>query len=258
MSEGYLLDKIARFGDEYRRVFLTEKSRRENLSSVWWEALLFFFARAYYQGRRDTVSKKVHEAAVGVLNELFADSDKDKAYGRMKLDNWQKLSDELKVVIGKGKVGKSADIKLTIDTFKFIGSLPSKNIVSFSVEQIKTGKLREHYNQLQRSKSSSGIHSVGPKVASFYLRDLVSLYELDRYVLGDDLVLLQPIDAWVRKIALKIGLIGDPEEKDKVIRQRIVEACDRAGLSSVKFNQGAWFLGYHSFEIVLRNLDVIS
>ncbi len=257
MNEEYL-KKIARFGDEYRQKFLPEAQSRDTLSSIWWQALLFFFGRAYYQGRRDTVSKKVHDASVGVLNQLFADSDKDSTYNRMKSDNWQKLSSQLKVVIGKGKVGKPADIELTIDTFRYIGSIPSKNIVAFSVDQIREGKLKRHYNQLQRSKSSDGIRSVGPKIASFYLRDIVSLFGLEDTILPDDLVLLQPIDTWVRKIAFQVGLIDNLNERDDAVRQKIVEACNRLQLSSLKFNQGAWFMGYHSFEIVLRNLNVIN
>lgn len=252
------LKKIARFGDEYCRVFLTERSHLHTLSSDWWKALLFFFARAYYQGCRDIVSMKVHKTAVDVLNHLFAEADKEAAYSRLKSSDWQTLFNDLTLVIGKGRVGKPADIKLTVDTFKYIGSLSSKNIVSFSVEQIKQGKLRQHYNELQRSKSTKGIHSIGPKVASFYLRDIVSLYELDAYVSPADLVLLQPIDTWVRKLAFNIGVTSDLDERDTVIRQKIVETCNRLGISSLKFNQGAWFLGYHSFDILLRNLEVIN
>jgi hypothetical protein len=257
MNQEYL-KKIARFGDEYRQLFLFSKYQADAVATDWWQAILFFFGRAYYQGRKEIVSMKVHEAAVGVLNRTFANGNRDAVYEEMKSDNWRKLTNELELVIGKGKVGKPDDIKMTTETLRYVGSLPSKNIVAFSVAEIRAGRLREHYNNLQASKSDNGIHSVGSKIASFYLRDVVSLFALESFVSSEDLVLLQPIDTWVRKVSVKIGLVGNQNEDENLIRQRIVEACNLAQLSSLKFNQGAWFMGYHSFEIVLRNLEVIN
>lgn len=256
MNEGDL-KKIAHFGEEYRNEFLPDLSRRDKLSSAWWEALLFFFEHAYYQGRRDTVSKEVLDACVGVLNELFPEGDKEASYDRLRFSNWRALSDRLAMVIGKGKVGKPGDIRLTVDTLKYIGTVPSKNIVAFSVHQIKNNKLHEHYTQLQHSKSRNGIRSVGPKISSFYLRDVVSLYELEKYVVPQDMVFLQPIDTWVRKVASRIGLTKQDDDDD-TIRTKVVEACHSLDISPLKFNQGAWYLGYRSFEIVLRNLSVVN
>jgi len=53
-------------------------------------------------------------------------------------------------------------------------------------------------------------------------------------------------------------MINDIEEKkqsEHAIREKIVNVCLELDISPIKFNQGAWFLGYHSFDIVLWNLD---
>lgn len=73
----------------------------------------------------------------------------------------------------------------------------------------------------------------------------------------EDLICVQPIDVWVRKIASKAKIIDDPEEKDEIVRKNIVEACLDSGVSVIKFNQGAWYLGHNSFDILIDNLERI-
>ena len=58
-------------------------------------------------------------------------------------------------------------------------------------------------------------------------------------------------------MAYQIGLIKKMDEKDFIVRNEIVNACNELGEPSIKFNQGAWYLGANSFEIVMRNLDKI-
>lgn len=82
------------------------------------------------------------------------------------------------------------------------------------------------------------------------------MYSLEEYMSKEDLIFLQPIDTWVRKVAFKVGII-DNNEKDLLVREKIVKACLDLNVSTVKFNQGAWFLGSNSFDIVLENLDKI-
>ena len=48
--------------------------------------------------------------------------------------------------------------------------------------------MQKHFSELQE------IISIGPKISSFYLRDLVCIYDLEEFLLGKDLKILQPID----------------------------------------------------------------
>jgi len=70
----------------------------------------------------------------------------------------------------------------------------------------------------------------------------------------EDLVCLQPVDTWVRQVAYEAGMIKNLDEPDKKVRINIVEACLKSDVSTIRFNQGAWYLGYHSFELLINKL----
>lgn len=140
---------------------------------------------------------------------------------------------------------------MVISILEFISKLDKRNIVEHSISKIKSGETKEHFYELQN------IVSIGPKITSFYLRDLICMYSLDKFISEEDLVFLQPIDTWVRKVAHKVGIIDNLAEDDGTVREKIVKTCSGLNVSTIKFNQGAWFLGYNSFDIILENLDKI-
>jgi hypothetical protein len=104
----------------------------------------------------------------------------------------------------------------------------------------------------KKSKEDSGIISIGPKVASLYLRDLVTMLSLQHKVSSKDQVFLQPVDTWVSQITKKIGI---EETTDEEIRMKIIERCKLANESAIKFNEGVWYLGTHSLTILLEMLQ---
>lgn len=55
--------------------------------------------------------------------------------------------------------------------------LSEKNLTLYRVSQIRSGKLFDHYDELDH------IFQVGEKIASFYLRDLVFIYGLDSLII---------------------------------------------------------------------------
>jgi hypothetical protein len=155
----------------------------------------------------------------------------------------------LNAVIGPGKVGKGRDVLMILSALRHIAPLPSMNIVSFSVDRIKQGLLEKHYQQLQAT-APGGITQVGPKIASFYLRDVVSLFGLERFVSDDAAFCLQPVDVWVEKIAYRSKLVPE-KSSHAAIRNAILSRCRAIGISPVVFNQGAWYVGSHSFDLLL-------
>jgi len=60
---------------------------------------------------------------------------------------------------------------------------------------------------------------------------------------------------WVRRIASRVKIIEDPEDSDEIVRTKIVDACSSSGVSAIKFNQGAWYLGHNSFDVLIENLE---
>ena len=108
---------------------------------------------------------------------------------------------------------------MVLSILDFIGNLPSLNIIGYSVQKIRSGEIREHYDELQRD-----MVQVGPKIAAFYLRDVVSLYQLEDLVPEESAFCIQPIDVWVRKLVKKMGMVGDRASDDD-IRKAIIALC---------------------------------
>jgi hypothetical protein len=56
---------------------------------------------------------------------------------------------------------------------------------------------------------------------------------------------------WVRQVAEAIGIV-QPNSKPETARNAILSACLRAGVSAIRFNQGAWCVGANSLNILLK------
>lgn len=243
-----IVKKIAKYGDKFVEKHLIPAFDTGLMLQDWWQGLQYFLHYSFFQGRADTISIKVEKAAMNILKRHITGKNTNTLI-RLSKDNFAKIREELKQVIGKSKIGKGRDIDMVISILNFASKLKEENIVKYSISKIKKGKLKSHFYELQT------IISIGPKIASLYLRDLVWMYSLERLISKDDLVYLQPIDTWVRKVAFKTGIIDDIKLSDTQVRQKIVEACQNLDISTIKFNQGAWYVGYYAFDIVLENLD---
>jgi len=221
------------------------------LSKNWWLALEFFLGRACFQGRRDDISERVYQEVIAVLSPLFGSEERTATYKRERSRQWETIESELNQRIGKGKVGKGRDVTMALSILNFIGRpiVPSLNIVNYSVLNIRKGEIERHYRELQGDQG--GIVQVGSKIASFYLRDVISLYQLESEVPEEFASCLQPVDVWVRRLANKIGLVGD-KASDEEIREAIVTLCREHGVSPAQFNQGAWYMGYFAFDLLLE------
>lgn len=244
------IKKIINYGDKYIEKHLTDVFDTNLMIKDWWAGLQFFLSRSFYQGRRDTISMRVEEKAMDTLKEFVKTNNNDATF-LINPNNFSKIKNALSQVIGKGKIGRGRDINMVISILDFVANLDEKNIVNYSISKIKNGNTKGHFSELQK------IFSIGPKITSFYLRDLICMYSLEKYMSKEDLIFLQPIDTWVRKVAFKVGIIDKNNEDDSLVREKIVKACLDLDISTIKFNQGAWFLGYNSFDIVLENLDRI-
>lgn len=245
-----IVKKIAKYGDKFVEKHLILAFDIGLMLRDWWQGLQYFLHYSFFQGRADTISIKVEKTAMNILKRYIAGKSTN-ALIRLSKGNFAKIRKELKQVIGKRKIGKGRDIDMVISILNFASKLKEKNIVKYSISKIKKGELKSHFYELQT------IISIGPKIASLYLRDLVWMYSLERLISKDDLVYLQPVDTWVRKVAFKTGIIDDIKLSDTQVRQKIVEACQNLDISTIKFNQGAWYVRYYAFDIVLENLDKI-
>lgn len=239
--------KIVYFGNLYRNG-LSNNFPRNQLEADWYSGLSLLLDHSFYQGRRDDVSDMVKKAATPILDGYF----KNKDVAALLTCNFESLFNDLTRVIGKGKVGKERDIRMIISIFDFVKTLPEKNLILYCVREIQEGRIHGLYSNLMV------ITQVGPKVASFYLRDLVDIYDLENYIQKDYLRYLQPIDVWVRRVANRIGIVADVGLGEEDIRECILRACADFQVSAFRFNQGAWYVGKNAFEILMKYLGDID
>lgn len=245
------LRAILQAGEQYQQRLLKDYSIDVLLSDSW-EALKFFFGRAFYQGRRDSLSERVNKTSVDILEQEYR-----RLGGVFDDAAVASMQTALQSKIGRGMVGKAGDVQMVIGTLRYIRDLPQQNIVSYSVQRIKDNQIRAHYYELQKSQSAGGIYQVGTKVASFYLRDLVCVSGLLHHVTQDEEDYVQPIDVWVQTVAVKTGLVTSTEKGEQT-RQAIIKYCNENGCSSLQFNQGAWYLGSHAFSFLLEHLETCN
>ncbi len=243
-----LFQAILVYGNRYCEENIFTKYTREQLLSDWRIALMYFFSRVCYQGRRDELSEKVYKAVEDVLKPSLSFEG---AFNNSDLELWE---GELRQRIGKGKVGKGRDVDMIISALRYVGRLPERNIVSYSLECIKGGKVVELYDGLRGQASESGITQVGEKTASFFLRDTVTLYQLENVIPQKSLYCLQPIDTRVRQLASKLSIVNT-RVSDFEVREAIIKLCIEQKASSLLFNQGAWYLSIRSFDLLIDNLE---
>ena len=239
---------IIAYGQRYRDEKLRNAWTEKRLLEDWREALRFFFDKAFYQGRSDEMSGRVHKAARIVLEPWFAEAEQSP-------DNWnlEELRRSLQAKIGKGKVGRGRDVEMVISSLRYISRLSDLNIVAHSKQRIEAGEIGQHFDELQKAKNEAGIIQVGPKIASFYLRDVVSLFALEGKVCDNFQFTLQPIDVWVRRVAFDTGM-APSGANDRQVAQAIIDLCRKENCSPLQFNQGAWFAGARAFPLLMENL----
>ena len=88
--------KIESFGDRYIKEELVPWDKTK-LTADWWYALLFFFGRSFYQGRRDSVSSQIKRTAVEALEDDILGKDIHEKERKLKLHlgsgdlDWKKM-----------------------------------------------------------------------------------------------------------------------------------------------------------------------
>jgi len=119
-----------------------------------------------------------------------------------------------------------------------LSAMASRQISNISLHVkslIERDKTIEAYNLIE------SIRGVGPKISSFYMRDIAYLGNLIESRIKDQFY-LQPIDTWIEQ-TLSIIFGNKVPTKLREKQETIVELCSEANCSPIAFNQGAWVLG---------------
>lgn len=238
MGERYVRDMLVADGWD------ADRMRRD-----WYYAFRFLLSRIYYQGRNDTLSERYFKAMVSCLDRTFEENADARLkalqhehaipvdaswtdFDRQRSSLWRQFD---------ASMGKERDREMVLDTLRYVCGLDAHNIVNRSLSAIEQGLLRSHQSELQT------IRQVGTKTSAFYLRDLVFLCSCR--ISAADALALQPVDTWVRQV-VDIARGGQPEANPISSDVWLVqEASGRFDPSLL--NAGAWYLGKHSFRVLL-------
>jgi endonuclease III len=109
------------------------------------------------------------------------------------------------------------------------------NLLKWIKMMLEEGYLEEVFNQLVK------VRGIGPKIASFYLRDITYAFELEKVIDKKNARYIQPIDVWTRRAA-KVWA-NNQKKSDKGYAEIIIQKCEEVGASYVLVNTGLWFLG---------------
>lgn len=251
------LKTLEKFGERYEREHLNGIDV-DSMRADWFCALGFFLDHIYFQGRRGTLSEQFKKEAMSTLEAVFGSDQETRTskfreainVGIIPTDcQWKTWTDNpLFLDLRRRKAGKRRDIEMVLDSLRFLTSCRdfNYNIVTYSISEVESGRIGDLYRRLD------GIRQVGQKVASFYLRDLITCYHLK--VSEDDYSLVQPLDTWVLKVATALGVCGDRDDSTIAI-EKILQVCKQFGVDPKRFNSGAWYLGAYSFKIVIERLQ---
>ncbi len=256
--------KISYYSEHYVRIIL--KERKDNWKKILndnKEALFFIFSFSFYRGRRDELSSKFRKKAENVVDYFIEKSDylhktkkfldkKDKKFKNILKEKYNNILQELK----RNKVNNKNDRFMVAHLINFIHSKEEKNIVKYIIAKIRDGKIKEIYDEL------ISIYEFGPKISSLVLRDTIFLYfselgkDYKKRLSKEDFYYLQPIDTWVHQVSKKIGIIKEKEEKIyKGEANKLVDFCWENKIDPVKFNQGVWYIGSNSLDVLLKLLE---
>lgn len=231
------LRSVAEYGRTYVKQYLAKaRERHDAIRSDPLRAMEFLHSKLFMRGRRDTVSVAFRDRTAAALRRYDTLDEIDLAG----LDDY--LHDQ--------GVNNRHDRQMVAESVSFVRTELTSydgNVFSWAADSIRSGKSDEAYLALDR------IHAVGDKLASFYLRDVVFLEELEDAVGTADYPYLQPVDTWVLRVARSLKVI-ERGDSGSVVKEKLVSACLAADVSPLLFNAGAWLVGAHAYELLIETL----
>jgi endonuclease III len=234
-----IAEKCRKIADEYgqrykEEIMDSDRWTPQLLSNDWFLSLEFWFNKSFFRGRLDSISENFKDKALSVIKD----------FGKEKL--FDISNEEIEKALLKAGVNNHIDRKMVIQTLEFIRNLNAHNIVTHCLSKIEKDQTKESYDELQK------IYGIGSKLASLFLRDICFIYMID---LSDkeQLICLQPVDTWVKQVAVKLGIPGCTQKMREIdVVEPIVSYCLQNKISPLLFNAGAWYIGARSFDLLIE------
>lgn len=263
-AKRYLPDVVYREGLTFKLASgVTPEEQQQRILNEWWLAFLFFLDRAYYQGRRDELSKRFEYTALKALNRVFGEEANSSckaaklttlmSQGGLDWKNprgelWDALAQKYLTQFGEYRAGKRRDREMVLDTLAWAAGIEGHNLVRHSLRHVNEGRMAEIYERLRC------LRGVGPKIASLFLRDVVLIWGSENSLQSTDYVCLFPLDTWVRQVLRVLDEQAFCGGSDKDLAEKVIMVCLENHVSPINFNIGAWYIGAHSFNILMDGI----
>jgi hypothetical protein len=227
--------------EEYGRTYVNQylAKARDCLDGIRTDplqALEFMHSKLFMRGRRDAVSVTFRDRTAAALQR----------YGVLEDIDLTGLGDYLQA---QG-VNNRHDRRMVIESVRFVRTeltAQGGNVYNWAVKAIHDGRSRDAHLALD------AIHAVGDKLASFYLRDVVFLEEMEDDISVTDYRYFQPVDTWVLRLGRSLKLI-DKADAGSAAKDKLISACLAADVSPLLFNAGAWLVGAHAYDLLIETL----
>jgi hypothetical protein len=223
--------------------------KRSEIEQDWYIALQFFLSKVFYRNLPDQTIRKFFWNAMKVL-DVNREQLLDSKFNPGGLDQQ---------MVSEG-VPFGGDRLMVIAAVEFARDLggSNNNIVSYSVDHIRSDKIVEVHNTLD------DLSWIGPKKIGVFLKNIVLIWKLDEHLkTNEDIACCIPVDTHVRQTCELIGIAPHDEPRklsDKMLARRIVDACREKGVSPLYFDMGAWRIGMartrkKAASLILRKLQ---
>lgn len=158
-------------------------------------------------------------------------------------------------------INNDRDLLMILDVLKFLvtkTNCEDYNIVKYSIDKIKSGEIVDLYDNLNH------ISYIGDKISTFYLRNLAFVFSMTNEVSKldkKDLKCFLPIDTWISQVCEKTGIIEKENMNNlQMVKENMIEKCNGI-VNPLFFNQGAWYLGANSFNMMfelIKNKNILE
>lgn len=239
------IEAVAAFGDTYREEHLDESPDSTDPGDDPFQ-VRFFLKRAFAGAKPESLATEYRTKTETVLRERESE-----IRNRWSGSNGRFTDEEFLQILADQGVGNNRDRQMVVDIVDLLGKVENHDITSYTLNAVKEGNVDAAYETV------SGVYNIGPKKATVYLRDIVCYYDLEKSLQDDQYKYVLPIDTWVFQVGNAIDVLSTDSKDWERNSTEIVDECGD-DVSPIAFNQGAWYLGRYTFEVLLANVERIE
>ncbi len=224
-----LLPFFEEYGERYRKVYLHNRDYTdENLKENPYLALEFFLRHSFYRGRRQELSDRYFLEVSKVLFEL---EDKNKPI------------EEIKSYVEPIEIPKT-DKEHIISLIEYMEKFSYNHNIYNHIKELIEESIEKAYMELRKIKQ------VGPKIASFILRDVILVAGLELKIENPESIkYIFPQDTHVKKVLKNYF----PTEKFYIYLFQYLNKNNKNNtLTVAKIASGMWYAHYHAFDILME------